>query len=309
MAIIVEPERIETLSSYRHCIGRIEQKWPDFLARRRERLQPHPLLGDAAEKLTESILEDLLTDVLDWPLSSFVPQIKHADIVLAGMGIKRLIIEAKRPGSLAWNKSAVERALAQVRGYAAEQKVKSIAVSDGTMFYAADLADGGMRDRIFVSLDEQSGPHDLYWISSAAIYRERECVGSLLRLLPESGLPEASERLGDSAEEILHHKYKLPARCFAFVADASNPATWKLPYLNCDGSVDAKRLPKAIQSILTNYRGAKVCGIPEEAIPAVLTRLAAAAEKSGHLSKSNVAAVYRELIDALNQLGIPLGRE
>ena len=71
-------------------------------------------------------------------------------------------------------------------------------------------------------------------------------------------------------------------------------------------SIDAKRLPKAIQCILSNYRGARVSGIPEQAIPAVLARLAGAAVRAGHRSPvaSNPARVYRQLPDALKQLDI-----
>ncbi len=73
-----------------------------------------------------------------------------------------------------------------------------------------------------------------------------------------------------------------------------------------DGAVDAKRLPKAVQAILSNYRGAKVSGIPEEAIPAVLSRLARAARHAGHMppEASNPAPIYRQLAEALEQLGV-----
>lgn len=74
-------------------------------------------------------------------------------------------------------------------------------------------------------------------------------------------------------ETVLHPKYKLPAQCFAYVGEPANPVTWKLPYLHADGTVDLARLPKAIQAILSNYRGARVTSIPENAIPDVLVRL------------------------------------
>jgi hypothetical protein len=81
-----------------------------------------------------------------------------------------------------------------------------------------------------------------------------------------------------------------------------------LPYLLADGTVDAKRLPKAVQSILSNYRGVKVSGIPEEAIPAVLTRLARAARQMGHMPPEapNPAPIYRQLAEALEQLGVAI---
>jgi ferredoxin-NADP reductase len=72
------------------------------------------------------------------------------------------------------------------------------------------------------------------------------------------------------------------------------------------GAVDAKRLPKAVQAILSHYRGRKVSGIPEEAIPAVLARLARAARQAGHMPPEacNPAPIYRQLAEALEQLGV-----
>lgn len=76
-----------------------------------------------------------------------------------------------------------------------------------------------------------------------------------------------------------------------------------MPYLETDGSIDTKRLRKAIQCILTNYHGARVSGIPEHSIYAVPTRLAGAAACAAHLSSvvSNPAPVYRRLANALKQ--------
>lgn len=301
-------EPVERLALYRSGIDRINREWQGFVTRRRDRLQPHPLIGDAAEKVTESILEDLFTNVLDWPLSSFSPQVEFADIVLTDRGIKRLIIEAKRPESLAWNRKAISKAMDQAVRYAAEQNVKSVAISDGTMFYAADLEKGGMNDRVFVSLAEEAPPIDLWWVSSCAIYRPRDLNGNgILRILPDAPIASESEvRAEADGEPLLHPRYKLPARCFAFVPDASRPRTWKLPYLLLDGAIDTKRLPKAIQAMLTNYRGTKVSGIPEEAIPSILERLAVAATRAGHMAPAcaNPARIYRELADALRQLGV-----
>jgi hypothetical protein len=103
---------------------------------------------------------------------------------------------------------------------------------------------------------------------------------------------------------LLHPKYRLPSQCFAYVGNYADPHTWKPPYLIADGTIDAKRLPKAIQAILSNYRGAKVTGIPEEAVCDVLTRLARAAAQGGHMPTQacNPAAIYKQLADALEQL-------
>jgi hypothetical protein len=109
----------------------------------------------------------------------------------------------------------------------------------------------------------------------------------------------------DGPAELLHPKYKLPARCFAYVGNAADPHTWKLPHLDASGAVDERRLPKAIQAVLTNYRGVKVGGIPEPAIPDVLSKLAQAAERFGRLpGQGRVAAapIYEQLAEALSQL-------
>ena len=301
------------LASYRRCAKRIESEWPDFLKRRAQRLEPHIFQNAPPEKVTEGILEDLFTKVLDWEITGFNPQVSHADVVLSCLGIKHLIIEAKRPGALAWNRRAVTSALDQAAGYAAEQKVERIAVSDGEMLYAADQADGGLRDRVFVSLSEGEPPTDLWWLSVQGIWRRRETAGwAELRLLPEQPLePSPVSGTGESGQALLHPKYKLPSHCFAYVGDHSKTSTWKLPYLLADGTVDAKRLPKAIQCILTSYRGERVSEIPEGAVPAVLARLARAAAQSGHLppQATNPAPIYQELVQKLEQLGLKAGKE
>ncbi len=300
-----ETSQEEHLALYQRCTERLSREWPRFLDRRRDRLAPHPIIGEATEKVTESILEDLFTVVLDWPLSSFNPQIEHADIVLSELGFKRLIIEAKRPGALAWNRRAVDRALEQARSYAYKQKVRRVAISDGHMLYAADMIDGGMQDRVLVRLASEAPPADLWWLSRNAIYRRREIgAGEILRLLSEEPLPPSETGLAQESNGLLHPKYKLPSCCFAYVGDPSKPRTWKLPYLLADGTIDAKRLPKAIQSVLTNYRGTRVSGITEEAVRAVLLRLAAAATQAGHMPPhaQNPAPVYQELVHALEQI-------
>lgn len=304
------PNSIEGLASYNHCQERIRAEWPGFLARPAERLQPHPLFGNTPEKITESILEDLFTAVLDWPRNAFVPQVEFADIVLSNLGIRWIIVEAKRPGSLAWNRRAVDRALEQARGYADKQRVHCVAVSDGVMLYAEDIVDGGSCGRVFVSLATPDPPLDLWWLSVQGIYRPRDSnQGAVLQLLPDSPVdaPDGATAATSSGEPLLHPKYKLPARCFAYVGNHADTHSWKLPYLQEDGTIDARRLPKAIQSIITNYRGARVSGIPEESIPAVLTRLARAAALAGHLPAAITGpAAYRHLQEVLDQFKIQL---
>jgi hypothetical protein len=292
---------IEDLASHRRCIERVRSKWPAFNEKRKDRLAQQKRYG-AAEKVAENILEDLFTEVLDWPLSDFNNQVEYANVLLTSLGIKYLILEVKRPGAFKWNRRAIDAALDQALRYANEQKVKCIGVSDGVMLYAADVVHGGIKDRIWVSIESQDAPPALWWLSVHGIYRPRQ--GPFLSNIPETTQEELPPD-GLPAETLLHPKYKIPARCFAYIGNAGDPRTWKLPYCNFDGSIDLKRLPKAIQAILSNYRGTKVSGIPEDAIPDVLVRLARAASTLGKMPEQggDTAQIYHQLDGVLEQLG------
>lgn len=295
---------ITELASYQSTVKRITSNWPAFLNKRHERLAQQERHGTASEKVAENIVEDLLTMVVGWPLSNINNQVGYSDLLVTSLGIKQLIIEVKRPASLAWNRRAVEAALDQALRYADEQRVRCIGVSDGYMLYAADIRNGGLHDRVFVSLDSSTPEESLWWLSEHGIYRPRdEDESATLRLLPEAEehlplVPDASDNT------LLHPKYKIPARCFAYVGNAADPKTWKLPYRLIDDSIDTKRLPKAIQSILSNYRGVKVSGIDEKAIPDVLVRLAQAAASLGKMphQTGSTSDAYVQLAEVLHQL-------
>lgn len=287
------------LASYQRCLERIRATWPAFAARRNERLQ-QGLFDAPVEKIAENILEDLFTRVLDWDLADVNLQVGRADVVLSELGIKRLVLEVKRPGSLIWHRRAVETALDQARRYAAEQKVGAVAVSDGNLLYAADVERGGLRDRVLVALDQEAPPEALWWISVHGIYRPRPSFDpDIAEVLDAPAVIEAVVE----AESVLHPKYRLPVRCFAYVGTADDVRTWKLPYLLADGAPDVKRLPKAIQSILSNYRGVKV-SIPRDAVGDVLVRLAIAASTLRKLpcQCDPAADAYVEAHQALIQL-------
>lgn len=296
---------IEDLASYQRIYERLRTTWPVFLKKRQLRLEQQARHGTAAEKVAENIIEDLFTEVLDWSLGDLNNQIDYADILLSSNGYKYLLIETKRPGSLAWNRRAVDAALDQAVRYANNQMVNRVAVSDGYMLYAADIEHGGLQDRIFVSLQSEHPPEDLWWLSVHGIYRPCErsdgAKPEILPKVPDDG-PSAAPVISN---QLLHPKYKVPARCFAYVGNADNPSTWKLPYLILDGSPDVRRLPKAIQSILSNYRGVKVSAVPESAIPDVLVRLAHAATRLGKMpgQTGKPAAAYVQLTEALRQFG------
>jgi hypothetical protein len=239
------PPEITRLASYRRRVERIHSVWPAFLDR--QRLAEQKRYGKASEKVAENFLEDLFILVLDWELTDLNHQVQYGDLMLTHQGIKYLLVEVKRPGALAWNRHAVERALEQARRYAAEQRVKCIAISDGVMLYAAHPRHGGLEDRVFVSLTDVEPPLDLWWLSVHGIYRPRPALlSSAGTVEPLRLLPEAAPALTLEAEaaELLHPKYRLPAACFAYVGSPSRPETWKLPYRLADGdSGNLEQLP------------------------------------------------------------------
>jgi len=296
---------LDHLATYQRCNARICANWRTFQEDRLQHLRERERFSHAAERATENVIESLFTTVLDWSAGDINHQVGYADILLTRLGIKYLIVETKRPGALAWNRRAVDAALEQACRYADQQKVRCVAVSDGHMLYAADVRNGGLHDRVYCSLEQNDAPEGLWWLSIDGIYRERDdATDGALRLLPElphvqTGSPAAQNG------ELLHPKYQLPARCFAYVGDACRPPTWYLPYLNADGTIDLRRLPKAIQAILSNYRGAHVTSVPESAIPDVLGRLAQAAEAVGKMPSQtpDAAPAYVQLAAALEQLG------
>ena len=298
---------LETLAAYRHCLDRLRANWPGFLQKRQDRLAEQERHGIAAEKVAENILEDLFTGALDWELRDLDHQVGYADLLLTRLGVKYLLVEVKRPGALAWDRRAVERALDQARRYAAEQHVHHVAVSDGVMLYATDVEHGGLSDRVFARLDPPEPDETLWWLSVHGIYRpRRESADAALTLLPEPApVPAESAEASATDPALLHPRYHIPCDCFAYVGKADAPHTWKLPYLLADGTIDHKRLPKAVQAILSNYRGAKVGGIPEAAIPDVLLRLARAASAAGKMPGQTgaPAPVYVQLAEALEQVG------
>lgn len=294
------------LATYRHFLEKCCAHWPAFLDKRKERLAQWERQGRVAEKVSENILEDLFTAVLDWSIADLNYQVDYADMVITHFGIKRLVVETKHAGALAWHRRAVEDAIDQAYRYASEQKVDVVAISDGLMFYAANVENGGLKDRFCVSLSQETFPEELWWISRDGIYRPRPGPFTISPALLPAMPPETTDAsLPPSAETLLHPKYRLPAACFAYVGQADRPASWKLPYRKIDGLVDENRLPKAIQCILSNYRGARVNGIPEKAIPDVLVRLAKAALEIGKLPHQlpTTAAIYQQLAKVLNNIG------
>ena len=291
------------LASFRAFRDRLALSWPTFQQQRRERLRQEERNGTASEKVAEDILQDFFTVALDWTVGDLNHQLHYADIVLTNRGIKRLLVEAKRPGSLKLDQPSLDRALEQAHRYAAEQRVRSIAVSDGLLFYAADIVNGGLARRSILRLDVPAHSLDAWWVSVDGIYREPSPLESSPHLAAPAPDADGVPAPIVPDDVLLHQKYKIPARCFAYVGDASKPATWKLPCRLADGSVDEGRLSGAIRALISNFRGAHVT-IPESAVGDVAVRLGKAAAEVGKMPGQigAPAQTYRDLYDTLHQL-------
>ncbi len=287
------------LTSYQTCIQRLQGAWKAFAATRLDRLRH----GEAAEKVAEAIVEDLLTGVLDWTKGDLTYQVDFADIVLSRNLQKYLVIEVKKPGTLRLGQRSLAAALEQALRYANAQHIGQVAVSDGCIFYAADILPGGLRHRVVANLADTQAPAALWWVSVHGVYRPLEEPWPTESLLVDEPYSAAGHNpsVGEPCS-LLHRTYRLPARCFAWVGDANKPSTWKLPYLKENGDIDERRLPKAIQCLLTNYRGAKAI-IPESGVGEVLLRLARAAKRANLLPPESVhpAPVYQQLMLWLEQ--------
>jgi hypothetical protein len=171
------------------------------------------------------------------------------------------------------------------------------------MLYAADaIAGGGMSDRALVALDTNMPPADLWWVSVHGIYRSCPSRASDLAWPAAHGAIPSQPAAADGLRD---HRYHLPANCFAYVGDPGDPRTWKLPYLLEDGLPDTRRLPKAIQSLFSNYRGAQVKTVPRKAVPDILVRLATAAATLRKLpcQCADPSPAYVQAHQALQQFG------
>lgn len=278
------------LASARRSVARIHDRWASFQESRQRHLSGVSLGHTPAEKVAENILCELFTGVLDWTTEQVRLQEQRVDLMLTRGGLKYLIVEVKRPGSFD-GRGSILRALSQARGYATELMVDKVAVSDGCIFEAYDVTADGLRPRATVHLAGSEPAEDLWWLSTRGIYRT----------------PPAAALIGNGEladDGVRHPKYDLPAWCFAHVGDPARPATWKLPYLLDDGSVDARRLPKAIGAVIRDYRDRQVQGLSEEHTGQVLVRLAGAAVRIGRMPHQDPtpAETYVALLDHLRRI-------
>jgi hypothetical protein len=295
---------VSNLSTFQKFNFDLTQRWQLFQGRRSTRLTQEARYGSASEKVAEDILQDFFTIALDWQLESMNNQIGYADMVLTHMGIKRLIVEVKRPGSLSWNTKALAGALEQAWHYAREQRVTTIAVSDGDLLYAVDIQNGGLASRAKLYLSDQYARPDLWWLSLDGIYRPVEQLVATTPIEDTTTVVAIASKPVTEGTQLLHPKYKVPASSFAYVGDPLKTSTWKLPYRLISGGPDEKHLPGAIRAVISNYRGAHIKTVPEAAVPDVLVRLGRAVWELGKMPEqtSSPLGTYQLLHDVLYQL-------
>ena len=216
------------LASFRAWVSRTDTAWPAFQARRAERLAEGRRYAGAPEKVAENIIEDLLTGVLGWGLSDINHQVARCDILVTHLGIRRLVIETKRPGALS-GPHAVDAAFLQAQGYAETLQVGLVGVSDGAQLLAADLVPGGRRARATADLSMKEVDENLWWLSPNGVYRDPVPLPHPAAWIPN---PTHEPAEPEGPPGLLHPKYKLPVTCFAYVGSVTHTSTWHLPYLN-----------------------------------------------------------------------------
>ena len=295
---------MENQAKYIKFLERLNTNWPTFNSKRKDFLVQNERLGKTPEKVTENILSFLFTEVLDWDLRDINYQVDFADIEITKLGIKRIVIEAKRPGGITWdNVLQLEKHINQALRYAYKQKISIIGICDGKKLYILNVEEGSTTPRIFISLDDEEPHEDLYYISKNGIDKKKIISINFSKDKKGGTINNQNSEIND---ELLNKQYKLPARCFAYIGDPNNPYTWKLPYLENNGTIHVKRLQSAIQSTVTNFRGLQVKTIPEKNIPGVLIKLAKAAKDVGKLDPDNpkMANCYKQLYNAIKQMGV-----
>jgi hypothetical protein len=159
---------------------------------------------------------------------------------------------------------------------------------------AADMSHQDIRNRLSQALREKVGAGleqvDLWVRDVFDDHLVYELGGKSYQLdytLDDKG----AVTFGDPVEVVMKTVYEpvaeslaeanLPEKCYAYVPNKFKPATWKLPYLNADGSVDEKHLAAAAAAFSAGgSRGQKV-EVPEKDVAAVKKKLAAAYRKLG----------------------------
>jgi hypothetical protein len=128
------------------------------------------------EKVVENVIEDLLTQVLDWPLKEIAYQSGRADMVASKDGRVQMILEAKSLKDDAWQRQDMIKALHQAHGYASAHQAGVVVVSDGRTLYAETVSGEQAKPLCFIALDISKSDESLWWLSRGGIEKAWEGV-------------------------------------------------------------------------------------------------------------------------------------
>lgn len=261
----------------------IQTEWSTFRERYKKIVSEYERGSRLHEKDIEIIFHSLAEGPLGYEIEQLSTQREYADYALVDRGLKLAIVEIKsfRAFASKQEQSQLESALIQAARYAHRHRTPHLMAFDGVILTLAELE--GVQDvikvHIQVNIEADEPPGNLFYFTHYGLFCHPT---EELLTLPY----DADE---DAELKKTHHGVKLHYSCFAHVGDIRDKGTWRAPYRNPDGSVDVKRLPHAVNYLLSpsGHRGKQASRqrIPEAATPLVALRLAKAYKEIGKWEK------------------------
>lgn len=248
------------------------------------------------------MLERLLSDVLGYEPDQIDREPDHADFLLLYRGVKLMVIETK-DWDVFHKQEALDAALLQACTYAKRHRVQYIAAFDGVRLVLGERAGNEIRLKIELCIDEDEPHENLFFFSH---YGLSKLPKDVMRALPISPNEVAAVDMNLS-EYKTHHGVKLHYSCFAYIGDLRAKSTWKMPYRNEDGSVDTRRIDKAVNYLFSpgGYRGAtaRESSVPQAAQPEVARKLAIAYQEIGKWEADSASKSVQTLWNYLSSRG------
>lgn len=270
--------------------------WPTF-REFRTRTYHHVQNGRRlSEQDVGGVLERLLTGPLGYSPEQIRRQTDFIDYELLVRDRKVAVVETK--GWEAFRTTGgLDEALVQAANYGARNQVKHLFAFDGEIMALAVQAGDSIRVISESRVDGEQAPEELFFFTEYGLSKVPDKPLRSFQFEP-SALP---------SELKTHHGTSLHYKCFAYVGDLRDKATWRLPYLNPDFSVDTSRIDKAVNYLLSpgGYRGVTVTdkSIPEAASVDVAKKLAKAYKEIGRWNDGDCKPVAT-LRQYLQQKGV-----
>lgn len=206
----------------------------------------------------EQLFERLAGDLLGYGPDRIGRQQDYADRTLHGQGMKLAVVEIK-PYRAFETDGELEDALVQAARYADRHRTPNLVAFDGRELVLAlrrrDRDDVAVALRLELDYAAADPPADLFYVTHFGLFR-----------YPKEEVRTVAYDAADDAElHRSHHGERLHYRCYAHVGDLTRKTTWKLPYRDADGSVDADRVGHAVNYLLSpgGYRGNTADESPE----------------------------------------------